>query len=547
LKLLSRWNKLPPPLLVRSFPAPSCRIAADPIVLITHYLSFTHRCEVLVMHLWIGIDISTTGVKALLVNSKGEVVGTATTTLALSTPEPLWCEQDPCDWWAGAIKSINQVLTENNGRGHQIRGIGLTGQMHGLTALDQDGEVLRPAILWNDQRTAAECDEIRQMLGKSRLIRITGNDAMTGFTAPKILWMKNHEPELFARLRQILLPKDYVRFKLTGEYATDRAGASGTILFDLGKRDWSQEVLEVLGIEPQWLPPTHEGTEVTGKLSDKASRATGLTAGIPVYGGGGDQAAAAVGTGAVVDGIVSLSLGTSGVVFASSDWPIIEREGRLHAFCHAVPGKWHLMGVMLSAAGSLRWYRDTFQPGMSFDELVAPAAQVPPGSEGLLFLPYLTGERTPHPDPLARGAFVGLTVRHSLPHLTRAILEGVAFGLRDSFELMQSAGLPQIKQVRLTGGGASSPLWRQILADVLGVELVTLSSVEGAAYGAALLAATGAGTFPDVSVACAAAIRVTSITEPSQASTIYSEIYPQYCNLYPALQASFKELHNLFS
>lgn len=491
------------------------------------------------MHLWMGIDVSTTGVKVLLINTEGKVVGKATTPLVLLTPKPLWSEQNPSDWWSCTIESINQVLTKSDIRGNQIQGIGLTGQMHGLTALDKDGKVLRPAMLWNDQRTTEECEEIRQILGKSRMIQITGNDALTGFTAPKILWMKNHEPAIFSRLRQILLPKDYVRFKLTEVYATDKSGASGTILFNLAKRDWSSEVLEALGIEREWLPPVHEGIEVTGKLSEEASRATGLPAGIPVYGGGGDQAAAAVGTGAVQDGIVSLSLGTSGVVFASSDRPIIEPEGRLHAFCHAVPEKWHMMGVMLSAAGSLRWHRDTFRPGMTFDELVAPVAKVPPGSDGLIFLPYLTGERTPHPDPLARGAFVGLTLRHTLPHLTRAVLEGVAFGLRDSFELMKNTGLAQINQVRVTGGGANSPLWRQILADVLNVDLATVSSVEGAAYGAALLAATGSGVFLDIYEACAKAIQVTEITMPGEASVIYPNIYSLYCDLYPSLQACF--------
>jgi xylulokinase len=453
------------------------------------------------MKYFLGIDISTTATKALLIDQKGKVIAVASSEYGYETPQPLWSEQSPDLWWQATQGSIRTVLEKSGMDAGAIEGVGLTGQMHGLTPIGEHGEVLRPAILWNDQRTGAECDQIRQVLGKERLIQITGNDALTGFTAPKILWMKNHEPELYARLRQILLPKDYVRYRLTGDYATDRAGGSGTILFDLAQRDWP--------------------------------------AGTPVYGGGGDQAAAAVGTGAVTEGIVSLSLGTSGVVFASADQAIIEPEGRLHAFCHAVPGKWHLMGVMLSAGGSLRWFRDTFMPEMGFDELVAPAAQIPAGSEGLFFLPYLTGERTPHPDPLARGAFVGLSVRHKLPHLTRAVLEGVAFGLRDSFELMKEAGLSEIQQVRVTGGGAKSPLWRQILADVLGTELVTVSSVEGAAYGAALLAATGAVVFPDAEAACAEAIQVTGSTKPNVAESSYQALYPLYRDLYPALRPSF--------
>ncbi len=377
---------------------------------------------------------------------------------------------------------------------------------------------------------------LRQRLWKERLIQITGNDALTGFTARKILWVKNNEAEVFARVRQILLPKDYVRWKLTGEYATDKAGGAGTLLFDVRKRDWSGAVVEALGIGPAWLPPTFEGTAITGRVTPEAAEFTGLQTGTPVVGGGGDQAAAAVGTGAVVEGIVSLSLGTSGVVFASADRPIIEPQGRLHAFCHAVRGTWHLMGVMLSAAGSLRWYRDTLASDTDFDSLVRSASDIPPGSDGLLFLPYLTGERTPHPDPLARGAFVGLTVRHSQPHLTRSVLEGVAFGLRDSFELMKQAGLAQITQVRITGGGAKSALWRQILADVLNTELITVNTVEGAAYGAAVLAATGAGAFTDVPSPCAAIIQATGSTMPGPASAAYEAIYPLYRDLYPALR-----------
>jgi xylulokinase len=488
---------------------------------------------------FLGIDSSTTATKALLMGADGEVLSVASSEYTFETPRPMWTEQHPALWWEAAVASIRQVLSQSGLDPADVKGVGLTGQMHGLVLLDQEGQVLRPAILWNDQRTAAECDEMRQRLGQERLIQITGNDALTGFTAPKILWVKHNEPEIFVRVRQILLPKDYVRFKLTGAYASDRAGGAGTLLFDLRKRDWSRTVLEALEIDPAWLPPTFEGTAVTGHITPQAAKATGLKAGTPVVGGGGDQAAAAVGTGAVSEGIVSLSLGTSGVVFASADRPIIEPEGRLHAFCHAVPGKWHLMGVMLSAAGSLRWYRDALAPNIDFDALIQPATRVQPGSDGLFFLPYLTGERTPHPDPLARGAFVGLTVRHIQPHLTRAVLEGVAFGLRDSFELMKGAGLADITQVRVTGGGAKSAVWRQILADVLGVELVTVNTTEGAAYGAAVLAATGAGAFADAVAACEAIIQVTGRTAPGAASATYAKMYPLYRELYPALRPNF--------
>jgi xylulokinase len=485
----------------------------------------------------LGIDVSTTGSKAILVDDSGEVVASATTEHPLSTPKPLWSEQAPHDWWSTAVASIRRTLEASGAGPADVIGVGLTGQMHGLTLLDEAGEVLRPALLWNDQRTGDQCDEIRAAVGPQRLIQLTGNDALTGFTAPKILWVREHEPEVYARVAHVLLPKDYVRFRLTGDYGTDRAGAAGTLLLDVRTRDWSPEVLEALQIPRDWLPPTHEGPQITGRISPTAARATGLSAGTPVVGGGGDQAAQAVGVGAVQPGVVALTLGTSGVVFASTSEPFIEPQGRLHAFCHAVPGRWHLMGVMLSAAGSLRWYRETVAPDLGFDQLLAPAAKVPPGSEGLLFLPYLTGERTPHADPLARGAFVGLTLRHSQSHLTRALLEGVAFGLRDSFELIKGAGLSQIRQVRVSGGGARSLLWRQILADVLGVELVTVNTTEGAAYGAALLAGVGAGIWADVDTACRACVRLTGTAAPEpDTMPLYAKAYAYYRDLYPALK-----------
>jgi xylulokinase len=494
----------------------------------------------------LGIDVSTTGVKALLVDELGNVRGSANIEQPLSTPQPLWSEQDPADWWNGAVKSIQMVLKDTGVSGDAVQGVGLTGQMHGLTLLDGNGSVLRPAILWNDQRTGAQCDEIRARLGKQRLIEITGNDALTGFTAPKVLWVKENEPEVFEKTRHILLPKDYVRFKLTGNFAIDRADAAGTILLDIKTRDWSPVMLDALGIPAEWLPKTFEGPEITGRVSAEAARLTGLKAGTPVIAGGGDQAAQAVGVGAVQPGIVALTLGTSGVVFATTDQPFIEPEGRLHAFCHSAPGRWHLMGVMLSAAGSLRWFRDTIAPGIDYDSLLAPAEAISPCSEGLLFLPYLTGERTPHPDPLARGGFAGLTIRHGLAHMTRAVLEGVAFGLRDSFELMKSTGLTSIHQVRVSGGGARSLLWRQILADVLNAELITVNTTEGAAYGAALLAGVGTGTWNNVDTACAATVKQTGATQPIQQNVArYEAGYAVYRKLYPALRQISYDLSDL--
>ncbi len=492
------------------------------------------------MQYFIGIDSSTTATKALLIDEQGDVVGVAASEYGYETPRPLWSEQHPDLWWEATVASVRTLLQTTGVTADEIHGVGLTGQMHGLVLLDDAGQVLRPAILWNDQRTGAQCDTIRARLGRQQLIAITGNDALTGFTAPKILWVQEEEPEVWARARHILLPKDYVRFMLTGEYAMDKADGAGTILFDLKARDWSPAVLAALEIPAAYLPPTHEGPAITGYLSHDAAAATGLRIGTPVMAGGGDQAAGAVGVGAVQPGIVSLALGTSGVVFATTAGAFIEPEGRLHAFCHAAPGRWHFMGVMLSAAGSLRWYRDTIAPGVGFDDLLAPAASVPAGSEGLLYLPYLTGERTPHPDPLARGAFVGLTVRHGIPHMTRAVLEGVAFGLRDSFELIKTASGAGINQVRVSGGGAKSPLWRQILADVMDAELVTVNTTEGAAFGAALLAGVGAGVWPDVETACRRTIQVTGATQPQPAAVAaYTRWYAVYRGLYPALKATF--------
>jgi xylulokinase len=490
----------------------------------------------------LGIDVSTTATKAVLVDAAGAVVGIGVAEYDYEVPKPLWSEQDPELWWTGAVAAIQSVLASTGISAADIAAIGLTGQMHGAVLLDAADRVLRPAILWNDQRTAAESDAIRAAVGPERLIAITGNDAVTGFTAPKLVWVRDHEPDVWARVAHILLPKDFVRLRLTGDHALDKADGAGTLLFDLAARDWSGEVVEALRIDRSWLPPTFEGPTVTGTVSASASAGTGLRAGTPVVAGGGDQAANAVGVGVVDPGSVALSLGTSGVIFAATDRPIFEPAGRVHAFCHAVPDRWHLMSVMLSAAGSLRWFRDALAPGVAFGDLVAEAADVPAGSDGLLFLPYLTGERSPHPDPLARGGFIGLTIRHERRHLTRAVLEGVAFGLRDGLDLMTAAGMPPPDQIRVSGGGTASPLWRQILADVLEAEIATVNTTEGAAYGAAVLAAVGAGWFPSVAQACKSVVSAVPAATPGSNASVYAAAHAIYGDLYPVLAPTFRRL-----
>lgn len=487
----------------------------------------------------IGIDASTTATKALLADGSGRVVAVGSSSYEYDVPRPMWTEQEPGLWWDATLRSTREVLDLSGVSPSDVDAVGLTGQMHGSVLLDVEGEVVRPAILWNDQRTAAECDEIRRRVGRDRLIQITGNDALTGLTAPKLLWVASHEPDNWAKVATVLLPKDYVRFRLTGERAVDVADGSGTALFELAERTWSAEILDALGIDRSLCPPVFEGPEVTGTLTSDAAAATGLLQGTPVVAGGGDQAANAVGVGAISSGVVALSLGTSGVVFAASDGPTIDQQGRVHAFCHAVPDTWHMMGVMLSAAGSLRWFRDALAPGVDFGDLVERAGEVPAGSDGLLFLPYLTGERTPHPDPKARGAFVGLSVSHGLPHMTRAVLEGVAFGLADSLELMVAAGVVRPETIRASGGGTRSRLWRQILADVLDAEIATVETEEGAAYGAAVLASVGAGHFESVGSATDAMVDVTPTASPSGDSEVYAAVHTRYQDLYPALKPTF--------
>ncbi|MEO8468581.1 MAG: xylulokinase [Chloroflexota bacterium] len=487
----------------------------------------------------VGIDVSTTAIKAVLIDQDGRVAGIGTAEYGVQSPHPLWSEQDPASWWDGLQTALRSLLASTDATGGDIEAVGLTGQMHGAVLLDGDAKVLRPAILWNDQRTATECDEIRTRVGAERLIEVTGNDAITGLTAPKLLWVRRHEPDIWARVRHVLLPKDYLRLRLTGDYAMDKADGSGTLLFDLAARDWSSEVLGALDLDAALFPATHEGPSITGALTESAAAATGLSAGTPVVAGGGDQAANAVGVGVVDEGTVALSLGTSGVIFAATRSPIHEPAGRVHAFCHAVPERWHLMSVMLSAAGSLRWFRDTVAPESAFGDLAAGADDVRAATDGLFFLPYLTGERSPHADPLARGAFVGLTLQHDRRHLTRAVLEGVAFGLRDGLDLMIGAGMPAPTRIRASGGGLASATWRQILADVLDAELSIPSTTEGAAFGAAVLGAVGAGWFPDVSSATAAMVRIAPAASPGPGRWSYAEAHIAYRDLYPALAPTF--------
>ena len=468
----------------------------------------------------VGLDVGTSGVKALAISPTGELLARAERDYPLSTPQPGWAEQDPADWRRAAEEALAAL-----GAG-DVAGIGLTGQMHGLVALDAEQRVLRPAILWNDQRTAAECREIEERLGLSRLIELTGNRALPGFTAPKLLWLRRHEPETFERIAHVLLPKDFVRLALTGELATDVADASGTLLFDVAGRRWSGDVLDALELPAAWLPRALESPAVSAETPG----------GTPVAAGAGDQAAGALGVGVIGAGPASVVLGTSGVVFAALPSAVVDPEGRAHVFCHATPGGWHAMGVMLSAAGSLGWFRHTLAPGEGYDALVAEAERWEPGAEGLLFLPYLAGERTPHVDPHARGAFVGLSLRHDRGALVRAVLEGVAYGLRDSLEILRALGC-RLDVGRVSGGGARSELWLRIVASVLGLPLERTAAEEGAAYGAALLGGVAGGVFADVEEAVASCVSVRDTIEPVPAwEEIYAEGYARYRALYPALE-----------
>ena len=475
----------------------------------------------------VGLDVGTTGVKALALSPDGEVLATATRVYELSTPRPGWAEQAPEDWWRAAEAALAEVAA-----GRDVAGIGLSGQMHGLVALDDAGHVIRPAILWNDQRTALECAEIEERIGLERLIALTGNRALTGFTAPKLLWLRRHEPESYGRIARVMLPKDYVRLRLTGEWAIDASDASGTLLLDVARRSWSSEVVDALELPSEWLPPVRESPDPAGATET----GNGLFQAVPVAAGAGDQAAAALGVGATRPGTLSVVLGTSGVVLAPLPEYAHDREARVHAFCHAVPGTWQAMGVMLSAAGSLRWLHDAVAPEVPFARLVEEAEGWEPGAEGLLFLPYLAGERTPHADPDARGAFVGLELRHDRGALVRSVLEGVAFGLADALHLLRELSV-EATTARVSGGGARSRLWLRIVASVLGVPLELTESEEGSAFGAALLGGIAGDVFRDVDEAVARCVRVTEVVEPDPVwEGVYRDAHERYRALYPALR-----------
>ncbi len=502
--------------------------------------------------LLVGIDVGTSGAKVVLVDETGHVVAEAVREVPSYAPYPLWSEQDPDDWLRAAFAALRDVIDRSGVRPERIAGVGVAGQMHGLVLLGSDGAPLRRAILWNDQRTGSQCEAVTARLGLDVLLARTGNAMLPGFTAPKLLWVREHEPDIWRQAASFALPKDYVRDRLTDVRATDVSDASGTSVFDVTKRAWSDAMFVDLGLDRALAPDCAESCTVIGHVTGEAARATGLVAGTPVVAGAGDQAAQALGAGLAREGDVCVTIGTSGVVFAPTAAPRIEPRGRLHAFCHAVPGMWHVMGVMLSAGGSLRWYRDALCAELAtaardagrdpYDDLLIEAANVSPGAEGLLFLPYLTGERTPHPDPLARGVFVGLTTRHSRAHLTRAVIEGVGFGLLDALKLVREAGV-ETQSVRVSGGGATSPLWRQILATQFGVPVVTLAAQHGASFGAALLAGVGAGVFSDVGAACDTAVRIADMTSPTASwSSRYRDLYATYRSLYDALRPSFAEL-----
>ena len=494
-----------------------------------------------------GIDVGTTGTRAVIVRPDGHVMGASTGDHEpMRMPKPGWAEQDPENWWQAAVQAVRAVFESTGLSGKDIAAVGLSGQMHGVVLLDKANSVLHPALIWCDQRSQAQCDWITARVGPKKLIQLVSNPALTGFSAPKLLWVREHEPQVYERAAHFLLPKDFVRLRLTGEFATDVSDASGTLLFDVTHRRWSRAILAALEIDPALLPRAYESLEITGQITRETSLVTGLTAGTPVVAGGGDQASSAVGNGIVLPGLTSATLGSSGVIFSYTAAPKLDPQGRIHTFCHAVPGKWHVMGVTQGAGLSLRWFREHLgesetwyarQTGADpYDLIINEAEKIPPGSDGLLFLPYLMGERTPHLDSRARGMWFGLTAAHTRGHLIRSVLEGVAFSLRDSLEIFQELKIP-VRQIRASGGGSRSSLWRQIQADIYGKELVTLQESEGSAFGAALLAGVGGKIYSSVEESAKEAIQIREHIAPHPAhSKIYDREYQVYRKLYPAVK-----------
>ncbi|HAX42600.1 MAG TPA: xylulokinase [Bryobacteraceae bacterium] len=495
---------------------------------------------------WLGIDIGTGGTRALLVDEQGSLKAACTAAHEeIRMDRPLWAEQRPENWWDAAQEAIRGVLKQAGAKGADVKAIGLSGQMHGLVLLDADNKVVRPALIWCDQRSQPQVDAINQAIGKANVVAYTANPMLTGFTLPKLMWVRDNEPQNFERVKKFLLPKDYIRFMLTGEHVTEVSDASGTGLLDVVTRRWSREMTDRLKLDASLLPALKESVEVTGAVTAAAAKATGLKEGTPVVGGAGDQAASGIGNGIVGPGAVSCTLGTSGVVFAYLDRPQYDPQGRVHTFCHAVRGKWHVMGVTQGAGLSLQWFRNQFAPGAEYDALTADAATAPPLSHGLFWLPYLMGERTPHLDSIARGAWVGLTAKHNRADMIRAILEGVSYSMRDCLQILEQMNV-EVSSVRASGGGAKSAFWRQMLADILGVSLATLENKEGSAYGAALLAMAGSGAYSSVEEACRNAVRETDQLVPyPHTSAAYQRGYEVYSVLYPTLKPINGLIHQL--
>jgi xylulokinase len=492
--------------------------------------------------MWLGIDIGTGGSRALLVDGNGRVLAGCTAAHEeMRMERPLWAEQRPENWWDAASEAVRGALAQAGASGSDVKCVGLSGQMHGLVMLDSAGAVIRPSLIWCDQRSQAQVDFVHSKLGRENVLKYIANPVLTGFTLPKLLWVHDHEPANFARLKHMLLPKDYVRYRLTGDLATEVSDASGTAMFDVVNRRWSLEMMDGLGLDRGMLPTCYESSEITGKISPAAAQATGLVPGTPVVGGGGDQAASAVGNGIVEPGIVSCTLGTSGVVFAHMEKVAYDPRGRVHTFCHAVRGKWHVMGVTQGAGLSLQWFRNRLAPGAAYDDLMGEAAKSPAGAQGLFWLPYLMGERTPHLDAEARGGWIGLTASHTRADLIRALIEGVSYSQRDCLDIIEELGIA-VSAVRASGGGAKSPFWRTILANTLHKRVATLESQEGSAYGAALLAMVGTGEFAGVPEACRAVIRETASIAPDADANFYENGHRVYVSLYPALRAAFGEI-----